>query len=246
MLNLRYTFLGLLPLAIVSFNKAASPSAILSPQFSNSILESFVAPAAAVHNIPFVPAKTEPQPGAVPVSVRYDYYPIRGMSDTELRSQMTQQGPLDTLEGRRYDANTTWTVYWSYRYKSVGNQCRIASVQTKVNITFTLPQWQPPPGTPRSLRAEWNQYLAALQTHEDGHKNHGLAAAQDVMRTLSRFPVAASCSALGEAANKAAQKVIRRYNQKDIEYDRSTRHGFTQGAVFPAMSTVLRKQESQY
>lgn len=245
MLNFRFTVLGLLPLAIVSFNRVTSPSAISVPHF-NSILESFEAPAAAIHNVPFVPAKTEPQSGAVPVSVRYNYYPIQGVTDTELRSQMTQQGPLDTLEGRRYDANTTWAVYWSYRYKTVGNQCTIGSVQTKVNITFTLPQWQSAPDTPRSLRAEWNQYLAALQTHEDGHKNHGIAAAQDVRQTLSRFPSAASCSKLGVAANQAAQRIVRQYNRKDIEYDRLTQHGFTQGAVFPAISTVLRKQESQY
>lgn len=246
MLNLRYTFLGLLPLAIVSVNKPISPSAVLAPQFSNSILESFVAPAAAIHNSPFVPATTKPQSGALPVSVRYNYYPIQGMSDTELRSQMTRQGPLDTLEGRRYDANTTWAVRWSYRYKPLGNQCAIAAVETKVDITFTLPQWQPASGPSRSLVAEWNQYLAALQTHEDGHKNNGIAAGQDVMKMLSRFPSAASCKTLGVAANKAAQQIIQRYNQKDIEYDRLTQHGFTQGAVFPAMSTVLRKQESQY
>lgn len=246
MLNLRYAVLGLLPLALASLNQSVSPFATLTPQFSKALLESFVAPAAASHNSPFVPAPTAPQSGSLPVSVRYNYYPIRGLSDTELRSQMAQQGPLDTVEGRRYDANTAWTVRWSYRYRSVGNQCAIASVKTKVDITFTLPQWQPAAGTARSLIAEWNQYLAALQTHEDGHKNHGVAAGQAVMQTLSRLPAAASCQSLGAAANKAAQQIVQRYNQKDIEYDRLTQHGFTQGAVFPTMSTVLRKPESRY
>ncbi len=246
MLNFKYAVLGLLPVAIVSLNKTASPFANLSPQFANALLESFVAPAAATYNSPIVPAPTPPKAGAVPVSVHYNYYPIRGMSATELRSQMTQKGPLDTGEGRRYDANTAWKIRWSYRYRSVGQQCAIASVNTRVDITFTLPQWQPEPRAGRSLVAEWNQYLAALQIHEDGHKNHGVAAGQEVMNTLSHFPAAASCQALGAAANTAAQKIVQRYNQKDIEYDRLTQHGFIQGAVFPATSTVLQKQVSQY
>jgi predicted secreted Zn-dependent protease len=235
-----------LPLAVISVNQAISLSTTLAFQFSNSLLENFVAPAAATHQSPFIPATTGSQSGALPVSVHYNYYTIRGISDTELRSQMTQQGPLDSLEGRRYDANTAWTVQWSYRYKSIGHQCAIASVKTRVNVTFTLPKWQPVPAASRSLITEWNQYLAALQTHEDGHKNHGVAAGQEVMKMLSHFPPGASCQNVGAAANKAAQQIVRRYNQKDIEYDRLTQHGFTQGAVFPAISTVLRKQESQY
>lgn len=240
MLKLKYAVLAILSLTIVCFTGTINPSVISTSQVSRSLWENIVAPVAA-HNSPSISAQIPSRPRTPTVSVRYKYYPIRGRTDTELRSQMSQKGPLDALEGRRYDAYTAWTVNWSYRYKSVGKQCTIASVQTKVGITFTLPKWQPASGTPRSLKAEWKQYLAALQTHEDGHKYHGIAAGQDVIRTLSRFPSAASCSTLGTTANQAAQQIIQRYNQKDIEYDRLTQHGFTQGAVFPTMSTGSRQ-----
>jgi predicted secreted Zn-dependent protease len=240
LLQLRYVVLGLLPLALLAFNRSNHSSRVLSPQFSRGILESFVAPAVAVQNSPLVPTTTAPQSSPVPVSLKYSYYPIQGMSDTELRSQMTQRGPLDTLEGRRYDANTTWVVKWSYTYKFVGNRCAIDSVKTHVEVTYTLPQWKPAPGTSPSLVAEWNHYLGALHMHEDGHRDHGVAAAQDVMKKLKQMPPAASCRDMGLAANKAAQQIIRRYNQKDIEYDQLTRHGSTQGAVFPVLSTGSR------
>jgi predicted secreted Zn-dependent protease len=47
---------------------------------------------------------------------------------------------------------------------------------------------------------------------------------------MSAYP---TCEQLGLAANAAAHQVIKIYNQRDIEYDRVTRHGRTQGARFP-------------
>jgi predicted secreted Zn-dependent protease len=242
LLKLRYAVLGLLPLVLIGFTQSMPTVGSLSPRANPAtpIARAMIPATVAVHNSPLLPSPVAPSTSAVPVSVRYSYYPIRGMSNSELRSQMSRQGPLDKLEGRRYDANTTWVVKWSYGYKSVGHRCAIASVSTRVNVTYTLPQWQPPPSTPRSLIAEWNQYLAALHLHEDGHRNHGIGAAQEVMKKLTLSPLAPSCKELGIAANKAAQQIIRHYNQQDVEYDRLTQHGLTQGAVFPVLSTGSR------
>lgn len=75
--------------------------------------------------------------------------------------------------------------------------------------------------------------MTALQLHEDGHKDHGVAAAQEVLSTITNLPAYPSCPELETAANTAGKSVIERYNQKDIEYDRVTQHGATQGAIFP-------------
>lgn len=186
------------------------------------------------------PIAPHPLPSDPRVSITHRHYPIRGTSATELRSQLAQQGVFEPAEGRRYDAKTDWAVHWTYRTRSQSNHCTIADSGTRVEITFTYPHWNPPPGTARSLMREWQRYLAALQLHEEGHKNHGIAAARDIAQVLTQLPAAASCNQLSAKANSLAQQVIRRYNQKDIDYDRSTRHGFTQGAVFPAPTTVLR------
>jgi predicted secreted Zn-dependent protease len=166
-------------------------------------------------------------------NVRYQYYPISGATARELRAQMGQRGPLDRLEGRRYDARTDWILRWSYRYARTGNQCTLRSITSQVDVTLIYPRWQPPAKVSRSLVSDWNRYLAALQLHEEGHKNHGVAAGRDVVEKLSQMPSYPSCQELGKAANALAQTISKGYNQRDVEYDRSTRHGYTQGAVFP-------------
>lgn len=174
------------------------------------------------------------------VRVQYRYYPISGNTASDLRSQMNRSGPRDRVEGRTYDANTDWVVRWSYRYAMHHQQCVMQTVKTQVAITFTLPKWTTVRRAERSLLADWQRYMAALQLHEDGHKNHGVEAGHDIQQALSQLPPATSCADLERHVQTTARAIIQRYNQKDLDYDRVTRHGYTQGAVFPTTTTVSR------
>ena len=165
-------------------------------------------------------------------SVNTTYYSITGATGKQLREQMNQLGPIDKTEGRRYDARTDWYVRWNYRYANKGGQCKITTSTVNTDVTITLPQWNPPASASRALVKRWQRYLKALRTHEDGHKDQGLAASREILALLKRFPAQRSCPELETAANAAAQRIIKKYNQRDIDYDRKTRHGATQGAVF--------------
>ncbi|HEY9736583.1 MAG TPA: DUF922 domain-containing Zn-dependent protease, partial [Trichocoleus sp.] len=174
------------------------------------------------------------------VKVNYRYYPIVGTSAAALRSQMNQQGPIDTTEQRRYDAKTEWLVQWSYRYRRQGAQCAIGQLSTHVDVTITYPQWSAPSGVSSALQTEWQRYMLALQTHENGHKDNGIAAGRSILQALAALPASPSCQALDAAANSMAQRVVSRYNQNDLDYDRDTAHGSTHGAVFPGPTIALR------
>jgi predicted secreted Zn-dependent protease len=170
------------------------------------------------------------------VKVSYRYYPISGSSAAQLRSQMRQHGPFEPLEGRRYDARTEWLVQWSYRYSRSNNQCRVGALATKADVTITYPRWAPTASAPRSLIVDWQRYMTALQTHENGHKDNGVAAARDILSALNQLPAYPSCEALDREASAISQSIIRRYNQRDLDYDHNTNHGYSQGAVFPAIA----------
>jgi predicted secreted Zn-dependent protease len=189
--------------------------------------------------LPTMPQVRSNKPLEPTIQIQYQYYSISGATASDLRSQMKRHGPRDSIMAQRFDARVDWRVNWSFRYAINQHQCTMQRVTTKVHVTYTLPQWIPPTGVARSLVTQWNHYLEALQHHEDGHKDHGVAASQAILRTLTPL-TAASCRDLEHMAKTAAQKVIQTYNQKDLEYDRLTRHGYTQGAVFPAPTTVSR------
>ena len=79
----------------------------------------------------------------------------------------------------------------------------------------------------------WRRYLDALTEHESGHRETGFRAATDIAEVLPALPAKPTCEEAEEAANVAAREVLERYRKLDTEYDGETRHGATQGAVFP-------------
>ncbi|HEY9664665.1 MAG TPA: DUF922 domain-containing protein [Allocoleopsis sp.] len=161
-------------------------------------------------------------------------YTIRGSTAAELRAQMNQLGPLNQEEGKRFDASTTWDLDAQFTFGGKrGVSCQIRTVTVTVKTTFTLPQWTPPAGTPQALINRWNQHLAALQTHENGHKQLGIDAGTDFLNQLKALPAAPSCAALQQAAAQKRDAVKAAFRQKHKDYDKNTNHGATQGAVFP-------------
>ncbi|MCS6814844.1 MAG: DUF922 domain-containing Zn-dependent protease [Cyanobacteria bacterium] len=166
------------------------------------------------------------------ISITRNYYVIAGSTANQLRQQLNQRGP-EWTPGQRFDATTRWYVRWSYRYAVRDNYCRLTSNQVRADITITMPKWQMPPRVSKDLVRRWQRYVTALQRHEDGHRDHGINAAREVAQALERFPSRSTCEQLEMSVNTAMMQIIENYSQKDVEYDRVTQHGATQGARFP-------------
>ena len=79
----------------------------------------------------------------------------------------------------------------------------MAAVTTAIKVTMTLPEWSDE------------------------------SAAREIDRGIAALPPQPSCGALGGAANALGDQVIRKYNERDRDYDRSTDHGRNQGAHLP-------------
>ena len=156
---------------------------------------------------------------------------ISGATERELRRSISQSRPWkDKREG---DANTEWKIEWTFRLRSSERACQLDSFATKTTITMTLPKWMPRPAVPELLTQRWESYLTALKTHEDGHKKIALAAVAEIQRRVKMLKPQPTCEDFSELLNGTARSVIAEYRQKEIEYDRQTDHGATQGARFP-------------
>jgi predicted secreted Zn-dependent protease len=80
------------------------------------------------------------------------------------------------------------------------------------------------------LQTEWDRFIGALWVHERGHAEHGIRAANDIKAKLEGLPPEANCEAAGARANAAAQEILAQYAGIDVDYDRQTEGGKTQGA----------------
>jgi len=167
----------------------------------------------------------------ISVVAKDEPYTVTGSSAAEIRDNLNRARPSD--KSRRHDAMTHWYVRWSYPFDRGTDRCATGPIKVSVTVRTQMPEWAAPPDAPADLSQSWNQYLKSLRHHEDGHKNHGLLAARDVLEKLKRLDAKDTCDAMNIAANAAGNRILDEYREKDRAYDQRTRHGATQGAVFP-------------
>lgn len=172
-------------------------------------------------------ASAEPE-----VTITYDYYDVTGRTAEELKEGMKGYG-VKWDDGKRYDAFTGWYVEWDVIFDSVENLCVIDEVITKVSVTYFLPRWKGAGEADRRLRKRWDRFIDALREHEEGHKEIAVEAAREVEKEVVKLNSYHGCGTLRKNADATAEKIIRKYIREQQAYDEKTKHGRTQGGVFP-------------
>ena len=166
----------------------------------------------------------------VSCKIHTSFYDLQGNTQNELTTKMMQVGPIDPSDGQRYFAFTKWHVSWRYKCSSQGDFVRISAANIKMDIDTQLPRRKTSCLASDLYASEWQRYSCALQEHEEGHAVNAIACAREIYLRLTsnrNFHTRQEADAFVE---KEAREVIRLTNQKDIEYDSTTKHGSTQGA----------------
>ena len=168
------------------------------------------------------------------------HYRIYGSTERELRSSLNNHPARFSPPGNpsvRFpsgeDAHTWWYVTWHYDYQRFSGGCRLTRITVRDDVTILLPEWHPLAGTSSALVSKWNTYLRNLRRHENGHEQNSITASTRIasdLHGLSSFP---SCPVADATANRLGYARIKQANHADVTYDARTRHGATQGAVFP-------------
>ncbi len=145
-----------------------------------------------------------------------------------LREALNDATPIRE-NGKRFHGYTAWNVDWKFWWhSSASGRCRITRVNTRLSTTIQLPQLQ---GGTAAQRETFERYAAALRRHEQGHVQWGRDAARAIDQGISALPEAATCAALERNANALGTRLLAEHVDRERDYDRSTGHGATQGAV---------------
>lgn len=169
-------------------------------------------------------------PSAMASNPTIDLYEIEGRSLSELKRALSTLGPVGK-DGVRHHGYTKWQVSWRFKTEASGNTCRVTDLSTIVQSTITLPQWRPPEDAPVALVERWKRYRHALEEHEMGHHQFAVAAADHVAQQLHALRVSSGCADLARELNERGKAIVEQQAQLEMEYDRHTKHGVTQGAV---------------
>lgn len=192
---------------------------------------------AADENVKLANIEKNIRPGAalgsvVPqVSEQYEYYDIIGQTEKELRRQMSEYG-IKWDDGKTYDALTTWSVKWNYGYSTSTAGCMAQPFNATVDITFRYPRWIRGDAAVEPLAAKWDSYMNNLIVHENGHRDMAIQHTADFAAVAAEL-VAPSCADLDRQIESLGRERMAKLNSEERDYDTTTIHGATQGAVFP-------------
>jgi hypothetical protein len=79
----------------------------------------------------------------------------------------------------------------------------------------------------------WNRFLDNTILHESGHVQIALDGARNYQRELGNLPPARDCITLQSQLKALFDQHFAAIDHSSVQYDAETRHGRTQGAVFP-------------
>lgn len=161
-------------------------------------------------------------------------YQIYGNTPATLRSQIRQcASKSDGSDGAVFTAQTTYKLTWQYNYVIVGEgTCKITHAKVGIHVMQIMPLWQPSTAAQAGLSSQWQSFMSSLTTHENGHTALDVQYAQTLLDDLNSFP-ATSCGQLAQSVKHLTDSDVATLNQANDNYDSSTNHGATQGAILP-------------
>ncbi len=163
-------------------------------------------------------------------SLEVKTYDVPYRADLSLRKTIRSASPIPH-GGKIFHGFTRWHVNWQLWWNNTSDG-RCAIHRTKVSVTgvITLPVLQ---GAPDDVRQTFDRYVTALRRHEMGHYQFALNAAEQIDRQILALPPQATCTLLESTANGIGRRILDEAIREEIEYDRRTRHGQTEGVTLP-------------
>ncbi len=153
------------------------------------------------------------------------HYQIEPNNEQDLAAALNRATPNGS-----YHASAHWNISWQYRYQVRNGQCQIQSAQVSLTSQMLMPQLDIGYDTDAQTRDTFSEYYENLITHEYGHLDFGVLAANHIENLLLDQTTMSQCDDLGVASNARANDIIAHYTVLDDEYDEATDHGRTQGA----------------
>jgi len=157
-------------------------------------------------------------------NVEIVHYDVRGDSLFAIRRALNQAGPRDPNDGQRVDALALWYIQWRWP-DAPGGGCDLSRAEIRFSASVRMPRLVAGPDTPEAVRLRWQRYVTALERHEANHIRRAWDARESVLAAIR----ASSCA----NANADARAAIAIMGRRDVDYDRTTRHGLSEGAHFP-------------
>lgn len=154
------------------------------------------------------------------------HYVVYGNSAEERLKELQKCAPTGEYAGA-----ASYQITWQYGYSvRTDGLCVVVQPKVGLHLAMILPDWLPGSTTNENDRAVWSSYIAALNMHEQGHYDISRQYAKTMLQQLHTLP-AQSCSSITNKIDALLQGRLAQLQAAQNNYDATTNHGATQGAV---------------
>ena len=161
------------------------------------------------------------------------HYQIFGNTADILRTQIRDCGPGATGSAdAEFTGQADYNLDWQYTTAQSNGTCSATDIKVGLHTALALPYWQPTAGATSGLAQRWQNFDAALLTHEQGHISIDKAYATKLITDLDNLGNM-PCNQITDHANALMNADAALLDQANDSYDTVTRHGATQGAILP-------------
>lgn len=155
------------------------------------------------------------------------YYQVYGYTYSDIRNQIRACGPL-----HEYAADSSYSINWSYALGAdETGSCRAVGVKVGVHTAVLLPYREETGSDSRELLNSWQRFSDSLRLHENGHVALAEQYASQLLYNLQAYP-AGDCYTMGPGVEAMANGLMNQLERAQAQYDSTTNHGATQGALF--------------
>ncbi len=155
-------------------------------------------------------------------------FPVRGESLKDVGT-----GVHGHIHGG-YAGLANWNTQYSMDvHESLFGKCTAKKISVNFQSKITLPEWRSSGAFEANVLPRWNQFIAALKVHEEGHVEIALSEAKTLVTELEAIsPIRAeSCSQLEHKVQQMVNIAVKAGTDASERYDMLTKHGELQGAV---------------
>ena len=159
------------------------------------------------------------------------FYQINASTEGQIFYQLNNCMPYNKGEPAVGITYTNFNRTFDYN-EFAGQVCNIRNVAVGVHSTILYPRWNAPAGTNQYLINKWVAYMKNLIIHEEAHVTIGNKYSRKYYDYLKQLSDSQTCVASVAVIDAKQDEIAKEMDNANIEYDRVTDHGRTQGASF--------------
>ena len=153
------------------------------------------------------------------VLVKTKYYNVSGLSGVALIKSMDKKGPRHGFMTRAI-AQTSYTVGWEFTWERQGRNCRLASANGQLDMTYTYPKIGS--SVDSGLERRWKSFMAGVRKHEEQHGRMAKDMVRAAERSLKGLKVASDprCNRAQTEAKRRIGSVYAKYEAQQVDFDK--------------------------